>query len=44
MCDTTGGTNLTKNKLPRLTVVPYADVEGLSKGGQTPNELRVWLG
>ena len=43
MWDTTGETNLTTNKLPRLVVVPYADVEWLRKGGRTPNELRVWL-
>ena len=43
MWDTTGETNMMTNKFPRLTVVPYADVEWLSKGGRTPNKLRVWL-
>ena len=42
MWDTTGRTNLTKVKLPRLSVVPYAVVEWLSKRGQTSNELRAW--
>ena len=40
---TTGKTTLTKKKLPRLAVVPYAMMEWLSKGGSKPNELRVWL-
>ena len=43
MWDTTGMTNLTTLRLPRLAVVPYAVAEWLSKKGQTPNELRVWL-
>ena len=43
MWDTTGMKNLTTLSLPRLAVVPYAVVEWLSKKGQTPNELRVWL-
>ena len=38
--DTTGETNTTTKKLARLAVVPYASVEWISKGGQTPNELR----
>ena len=41
--DTTGGKNLTTKKLPRMAVVPYADVYWISRGGQTSNELRVWL-
>ena len=44
MSDTTGITNLTIVNYPRLAVVPYAVVEYLSKKGQTPNELRIWLG
>ena len=36
-------TKLTTLRLPRLAVVPYAVAEWLSKKGQTPNELRVWL-
>ena len=36
-------TNLTTLRLPRPAVVPYAVVEWLSKKGQKPNELRVWL-
>ena len=43
MWDTTGKTNLTTRKFPRLEVVPYAAVEWLSEGGRTPDELRVWL-
>ena len=39
MLDTTGITNLTKVRFPRLTVVPYAVVGWLS----SPNELRIWL-
>ena len=31
--DTMGSTNLVTKKLPRLAVVPYAVVEGLSEGG-----------
>ena len=30
-------------KIPRLEVVPDAVVERISEGGQTPNEMRVWL-
>ena len=40
---TTGMTNLTTLRLPRLAVVPYAVVEWLSKKRRTPNELRIWL-
>ena len=43
MWDTTGRTNLTTMKLPRLSVVPYVVAEWISKRGKTPNELRVWL-
>ena len=43
MWDTTGRTNLTTVNFPRISVVPYAVVEWLSKKGRTPNELRVWL-
>ena len=43
MWDTTGEKNTSTKKLPRLEVVPYAAVEWISKGGGTPNELRVWL-
>ena len=43
MWDTTGMTNLTTLRLPRLAVVPYAVVEWLSKKGRTTNELRIWL-
>ena len=43
MWDTTVMTNLTTLRLPRLTVVPYAVVEWLSKKGIIPNELRIWL-
>ena len=35
--DTTGKTNLTTLKLPRLEVVQYAVLEWLSKKGRTPN-------
>ena len=40
---TIGMTNLTTLSLPRLAVVPYEVVEWISKKGQTPNELRIWL-
>ena len=43
MWETTGMTNLTTLRLPRLAVVPYSLVEWLSKKGITPNELRLWL-
>ena len=43
MWDTTGMTNFTTLRLPRLAVVPYELVERLSKKGRTPNELRIWL-
>ena len=43
MWDTTGIINLTKLRLPSLSVVPYAVVELLSKKGRTPNEFRIWL-
>ena len=43
MWDTTGETDLKTKKLPILVIVPYADVEWLSKGGLTPNDLRAWL-
>ena len=43
MWDTTGETNTTTKKLPKMTVVPYAAAERLSKGGQSQNKLRVWL-
>ena len=43
MWDTTGGDNLTTNKFPWMAIVYYAAVECLSKGGQTTNELSVWL-
>ena len=35
--DATGKMNLTKKKLLRLSVVPYAAVEWPVKGGRTPN-------
>ena len=41
--DTTGMTNLTTLRLPRLAVVPYTVVEWRSKKRRTPNELRIWL-
>ena len=41
--DTTGETNLTTKKAPRLAVLTYAAVEWLSKGGQTTNDFRVCL-
>ena len=37
MWDTTGRTNLTTLKLPRLAVVPYEVVEWISKRRRTPN-------
>ena len=40
---TTGKTNLTTVKLPKLAVAPYAVVEWISKKGRTLNELRVLL-
>ena len=43
MWETTSMTNLTTLRLPRLTVLPYAVAEWLSKKGRTPNELRIWL-
>ena len=43
MWDTTGRTNLTTMKFPRLEVMPYAVAEWISKRGRTPNGLRVWL-
>ena len=43
MWDTTGMTNLTTLRLPRLAVVPHAVADWLSKKGRTPNELRIWL-
>ena len=43
MWDTTGMTNLTTLRLPRISVVPYALVEWLSKKGRTANELSIWL-
>ena len=43
MWDTMSKTNLTTRKSPRLAVIPYAAVEWISKQGQTPNELMVWL-
>ena len=43
MWDITCKTNLTTKKFPSLAVMPYAVVEWLSEGGQTLNELRVWL-
>ena len=43
MWDTTGMTNLTTLRLPRLAVVPYALVEWLGKKGRTQNALRIWL-
>ena len=43
MWDTTGEMNMTTNKFPSLAVVPYLDVDWISKGRQTSNELRVWL-
>ena len=38
-----GGDKSNNKNLPRLAVVPYAVVECLSKGGRTPNQLRVEL-
>ena len=43
MWDTTGKTNLTTRKFPRMAVAPYAAVEWLSEGVRTPNKLRVCL-
>ena len=43
MWDTTEEINPKTKKLTRLVVVPYTNVQWISKGGQTPNELRVWL-
>ena len=43
MWDTTGRTNLTTKKFPRLAVVTYVVIEWLSEGKRTTNELRVWL-
>ena len=43
MWGTTGMTNFTTLRLPRLAVVRYELVERLSKKGRTPNELRIWL-
>ena len=43
MWGTTGRIKTTTVTFTRLVVVPYVVVEWLSKRGQTPNELRVWL-
>ena len=43
MWDTTGMTDLTTLRLPRLAVVPYEFVEWIGKKGRTPNESRIWL-
>ena len=43
MWNTTGNKNLTTSKFPRLSVVPYTEVEWVSKGRRTPNKLRAWL-
>ena len=43
MWDTMVKTYLTTRKFPRLVVVTYTEVEWLSEGGRTPNQLRVCL-